>query len=78
MNRVKTGASRARKPVTLFARGARFMAMPGVLAVMSGASALAAATGLSPPPAPAGLGHAVCRPKDLAPAPGGARADLRS
>ena len=76
MNRVKTGTPRARKPFTLFARGARFMAMPGVLAVMSGASALTAAPGVSPQPAPAGLGHAVCRPKDLAPAPGGARADL--
>lgn len=72
----KAGA-RARTPVTLFARGARFMAMPGVLAVMGGVSALAAGPGLSPPPAPAGLGHAVSRPKDLAPAPGGARADLR-
>lgn len=78
MSRVNTGVSRAHKPVTLFARGARFMAMPGILAVMSGASALAAAPGVSPPPAPAGLGHAVCRPKDLAPAPDGARADLRS
>ncbi|WP_395443837.1 hypothetical protein [Caulobacter sp. UC70_42] len=54
------------------------MAMPGVLAVMDGASALAAAPCVSPPPAPLGLGHGVCRAKDLAPAPGGARADLRS
>jgi hypothetical protein len=73
--RASPPTGRADKPVTLFAPGARFMAVPGVMAAMTRAGVQVAPACLTSASETGGLGHAVSRSEDLAPAPYGARAD---
>lgn len=73
--RASPQTGRADKPMTLFAPGARFMAVPGVLAAMTRAGVQVAPACLTSAPETGGLGHAVSPSADLAPAPRGARAD---